>query len=423
VTGSASQDGSAAPHPEARRLPLAGIRVIDCATLFAGPLIASLLGDFGADVVKIEHPQGDALRNMGYKKDGKGLWWKVVSRNKRCVTLNLKAPRCAEVFKRLVRDADVLIENFRTGTLEAWGLGPDVLMEINPRLVMVRVTGFGQTGPYRRRPGFGTLAEAMSGFAHITGEPDGPPTLPPFGLADGIAAHYGTFATMFALYERDARGSGKGQVIDLSIYEPIFALLGAQPTIFSELGIIQNRTGNRSVNNAPRNAYRTADGRWVALSAAAPTIVRRVLDLCGGDGTSADPRFESNLSRLKHVDEIDAIVGGWIGRRTLDEVIAAFEAVEAAVAPIYDVEQIFNDPQYQARQDIIDVFDHDFGSIKMQNVFPPMSRTPGRIAFAGSPLGFHNRDIFVDELKLPGDVLDALAEEGCPVPGREDGPA
>jgi crotonobetainyl-CoA:carnitine CoA-transferase CaiB-like acyl-CoA transferase len=377
--------------------PLEGLRVVDCATLFAGPLIATLMGDFGADVVKVEHPSGDPLRNMGAKKDGHGLWWKTAARNKRCIALDLKRPEDAAIFTELVREADVLIENFRTGTLESWGLGWDALSELNPRLVMVRVTGFGQTGPYSRRAGFGTLAEAMSGFAHITGQPDGPPTLPPFGLADGIAAYFGCFAAMFAIYERDVRGSGKGQYIDLAIYEPIFSCLGPQPIIFDQLGIIQNRTGNRSVNNAPRNAYRTRDNRWVALSAAAPSIVRRVLELTGGREAANDPRFQTNLDRIRHVEAIDAIVGGWIARRDLAEVVAAFEAVEAAIAPIYDIAQIFDDPQFLARESVTAVDDEDLGRIRMQNVFPRLSRTPGTIRFSGTGIDRHRQEI-LDEL-------------------------
>jgi formyl-CoA transferase len=377
-------------------MPLEGLKVIDCATLFAGPLIGTLMGDFGADVIKIEHPNGDPLRNMGYKKDGHGLWWKVAARNKRCIALNLKEPEDAKIFKALVADADVLVENFRTGTLESWGLGWEELSAINPRLIMVRVTGFGQSGPYRRRAGFGTLAEAMSGFAFITGEPDGPPTLPPFGLADGVAAYFGCFASMFAIYERDVRGSGKGQFIDLAIYEPIFALLGPQPTVYDQLGIIQTRNGNRSANNAPRNAYKTKDGRWVALSAASPSIVRRVLDLTGGLGTADDPRFQTNLDRVRHVEDIDRIVGGWIARHDLTDVIEAFERVEAAIAPIYDIEQIFHDPQFRERRSIVAVEDEDLGPIVMQNVFPTLSRTPGRIRFPGGRIDQHREEILAE---------------------------
>lgn len=392
---------------------LEGLRVLDCATLFAGPLAASILGDFGADVIKIEHPTGDALRSIGQKKDGIPLWWKVVSRNKRCITLDFKSEAGSKLFKQLVASADVVIENFRTGTMEKWGLGWETLSEINPRLVMVRVTGFGQTGPMKSKAGFGTLAEAFSGFAHVTGEADGPPTLPPFGLADGVAAHYGVFSTMFALYERDAKGSGLGQYIDLSIYEPMFALLGYQPTLFDQTGMVQGRGGNRSINNAPRNTYRTKEGHWVALSAAAPSIVQRVLLLTGGKEAAEDPRFVTAESRIEHVEEVDAIVGGWIAMRSLDEVLAEFEEAQAAIAPVYSVEQIFSDAQYLARNDIIEVPDQELGTVRLQNAFPFMSRTPGEVRFAGPHLGSHNKEIFGDEMGLTDMDIDQLKQQGA----------
>ncbi|HLW91146.1 MAG TPA: CoA transferase, partial [Roseiarcus sp.] len=245
-------------------------------------------------------------------------------------------------------------------------------------------------------------------------------TLPPFGLADGIAAYFGCFATMFAIYERDIRGGGRGQYIDLAIYEPIFALLGPQPITFDQLGIIQNRTGNRSVNNAPRNAYRTRDKRWVALSAAAPSIVRRVLELTGGKSAADDPRFQTNADRVRHVEEIDAIVGGWIARRDLAEVVETFEKTEAAVAPIYDIEQIFHDPQFLARKSITTVEDEDLGPVRMQNVFPLLSRTPGAIRFAGGRIDQHRREI-LQELRAAG----RLPFSGCDSirpSSEEDGP-
>jgi crotonobetainyl-CoA:carnitine CoA-transferase CaiB-like acyl-CoA transferase len=389
--------------------PLAGLKVIDCATVFAGPLSAMVLGDFGADVIKIEHPDGDALRKMGAAKDGHGLWWKVTGRNKRAIVLDLHDGDGKDVFKALVKDADVLVENFRTGTLERWGLGWETLSEINPRLVMLRVTGFGQTGPYKHRAGFGTIAEAFSGFAHVTGDAHGPPTLPPFGLADGVAAYHGVFAIMFAIYERDVQGSGKGQYIDLSLYEPLFSLLGAQASTYDQTGVIQNRTGNRSVNNAPRNAYKTKDGRWVALSAAAPSITRRVLELTGGKAVAEDPRFATNMGRVQHVEEVDGIVGGWIGRHTLAEVLDAFDKAEAAIGPVYDVAQILEDPQYQARDSVTTIADKDLGPLRMQNVFPRLSRTPGRIKHGGPRIGEHSRDV-LQEMMRSGKIDAALGE-------------
>ena len=396
---------------EPNRPPIEGLRVIDSSTVIAGPTIGMLMGDFGADVIKVEHPRGDPLRNTGYQKDGVGLWFKMANRNKRGITLNFNTPRGQELFKSLVRTADVVIENFRTGTMEKWGLGWEDLRSINPKLVMVRVTGFGQTGPYKNRPGFGTIAEAFSGFASMTGEADGPPTLPNFGLADGIAAAYGTFATMFALYHRDAKG-GNGQYIDLSIYEPLFQVLGPQPLQFDQLGIIQERLGNRSKNNAPRNTYRTRDGHWVAISTNAPAIVKRVMTLCGGKIAAEDPRFQTPQDRVAHIDEVDGIVASWIGRHDLQVVLEEFEKAEAAIGPAYDIGQIFQDPQYQARGDIIEVLDEDLGPIKMTNAFPFMSETPAEIRHAGPRKGEHNRDILVGELGLSEQDLAELEKDG-----------
>ena len=394
-----------------KKSALNGIRVIDISTVIAGPTIGMLLGDFGADVIKIEHPKGDVLRQTGQQKDGIGLWFKMTNRNKRCITMDLSSDIGAQLFKKLIQSADVLIENFRTGTMEKWGIGWKQLKTINPRLVMVRVTGFGQTGPYKNRPGFGTIAEAFSGFANLTGEKDGPPTLPNFGLADGIAASYGTFATMFALYHRDVQG-GKGQFIDLSVYEPIFQLLGPQPLNYDQLGIIQERIGNRSLNNAPRNTYKTRDGRWVAISTNSPSIVRRVLTLCGGDGVANDPRFQTPQGRVKYIDEVDGIVADWIEKHSQEEVLEKFEEAEAAVGPVYDISQIFKDPQYKAREDIIEMDDEDLGKIQMTAAFPFLSETPAKIRHAGPSKGRHNEEILCGELNLELEDLKNLKEQG-----------
>jgi crotonobetainyl-CoA:carnitine CoA-transferase CaiB-like acyl-CoA transferase len=391
---------------------LAGLRVIDAATVIAGPTIGMLLGDFGADVIKVEHPRGDVLRSTGAQKKGVGLWFKMANRNKRCVTLCLSKPKGAELFKEMIKTTDVLIENFRTGTMEKWGLGWEELKTINPRLIMVRVTGFGQTGPYKDRPGFGTVAEVFSGFANITGEKKGPPTLPNFGLADGIAASYGTFATMFALYHRDAQGSGEGQFIDLSIYEPIFQVLGPQPLQFDQLGIIQERMGNRSDNNAPRNVYETRDGKWVAISTNSPAIVTRVLTLCGGEDAAKDPRFQTPAGRVEHIEEVDGMVADWIKQRDQKEVLAAFEEAEAAIGPSYDIAQIFEDPQYQARNDIVSLDDTELGKIRMTGAFPVMSETPAEIRHAGPRKGQHNDEIYKEEIGLSDNELTALQKDG-----------
>lgn len=381
---------------------LSGVRVLDTATLFAGPLAATLLGDFGAEVIKIEHPKGDPVRSHGAQRDGVGLWWKMLGRNKKAMTLYLGAPEGQELFRRLVADADVVIENFRPGTLERWGLGYDELKQINPGLVLARVTGFGQTGPYSKRPGFGTLAEAMSGFAAITGEPDGPPTLPPFGLADGIAALTTAFAVMTALRAREA--TGEGQVVDLAIIEPILTLLGPQIITYDQLGELQARTGNRSHNNAPRNTYRTRDGSWVAISTSAQSIAERVMRLVGRPELIDEPWFATGAERAKHADVLDEAVGSWIAERDRDEVVKAFEDAQAAVAPIYNAADVMADPQFQALGTIATVPDDELGPVKMQNVLFRLSRTPGRIESAGPPLGAHTAEILarygVDEAAL-----------------------
>lgn len=389
---------------------LSGLRVIDASTLFAGPMAAMHLGDMGADVVKIEHPQRpDPSRNHGVAKDGVNLWWKTLGRNKRAVTINLNSPGGREVFLRLVAESDVLIENFRPGTLERWNLGPDELHAVNPALVIARVTGFGQVGPYRTRPGFGTLAEAMSGFAATTGEPDGPPTLPPFGLADGVASLATAYAVMVALH---ARGNdGAGQVVDLAIIEPILAMLGPQITRWDQLGTAQPRLGNRSVNNAPRNTYRTSDGAWVAVSTSAQSIAERVMDLVGRPELIAEPWFARGESRARHADELDDAVGSWIAQRTRDEVVLAFEEANAAVAPIYEAGDIVADPQFQALGTIHSIDDPELGPMKMQGPLFRLSGNDGVVAFTGRPHGA-DTDAVLGELGFDDATVSRLREEG-----------
>lgn len=390
--------------------PLAGVRVLDVSTLFAGPLAATFLGDFGADVIKVEHPaRPDAARGHGPAKDGVNLWWKTLGRNKRTVTIDLGSPDGAALLLRLVADADVLIENFRPGTLERWGLAPADLHAANPRLVIARVTAFGQVGPYSGRPGFGSLAEAMSGFAALTGAPDGPPTLPPFGLADGIAALATSYAVMVAL--RSAESAGVGQVIDMAIIEPILMLLGGQITAFDQLGTVQQRTGNRSVNNAPRNVYRTGDGDWVAVSTSSQSIAERVLRLVGRPELVDEPWFASGHTRAQHADELDAAVGGWIAERPTAEVIDAFETAQAAVAPVYDVRGVLADPQYAAIGTITTVDDEELGPVKMQNVLFRLSETPGGIRWSGRSHGHDTREV-LDEIGVTPDQLAQLRDRG-----------
>ncbi|AZM78261.1 CoA transferase [Streptomyces sp. KPB2] len=401
---------SATAAPAASPAPLAGLRVLDLATLFAGPLAATMLGDFGAEVIKVEHPtRPDPSRGHGPSKDGIGLWWKLLGRNKHTITLDLSKPAGRATLLRLAATADVVVENFRPGTLERWDLGWNELSAVNPRLVLTRVTGFGQFGPYARRPGFGTLAEAMSGFAAMTGEPDAPPTLPPFGLADSIAALATAYAVMTALAARER--TGEGQVVDMAIIEPILTVLGPQPLWYDQLGHVQPRTGNRSQNNAPRNTYRTADGTWVAVSTSAQSVAERVMRLVGRPELIDEPWFATGAERARHADVLDAAVGDWIARHSRADVLAAFEKAEAAVAPVQDVRDVMADPQYQALDTVTTVDDPELGPLRMQNVLFRLSATPGAIRWAGRPHGADTEEVLTGLGLTPADVKE-LREEG-----------
>jgi formyl-CoA transferase len=393
-----------------RQGALADLRVIDASTLFAGPLAAMLLGDFGADVLKLEHPRGDPARTHGKAKDGVPLWWKLIGRNKRAITLYLGTPEGQDLFRRLARNVDIIVENFRPGTLERWNLGYDTLAADNPGLILVRVTAYGQFGPYSRRPGFGTIAEAMSGFAAITGQADGPPTLPPFGLADGITGIAAALAAMMAVHSRQQ--TGRGQVVDIALIEPIVTVLGAQAVIFDQLRHVQQRTGNRSVKNAPRNTYKTADGKWVAISTSSTTIAERVMRIVGWPEVISEPWFSSARGRFEHVEALDRRVADWVGRHSCREVVAAFDEAEAAAAPIYDISDVFADPQFQALDTITTVQDDQLGALRMQNVLFRLSRDKGAIRHAGRPLGADNEAVYRDELGLSVAQMADLAARG-----------
>ncbi|WP_225822484.1 CaiB/BaiF CoA transferase family protein [Streptomyces naphthomycinicus] len=390
---------------------LDGLRVLDLATLFAGPMAATLLGDFGAEVIKVEHPRRpDPSRGHGPAKHGVGLWWKVLGRNKRAITLDLSTSGGRDTLLRLAATADVVIENFRPGTLERWDLGWPELSAANPRLVLARVTAFGQFGPYAHRPGFGTLAEAMSGFAAVTGEPDAAPTLPPFGLADSVAGLATAYAVLTALAARERTGTG--QVVDMAIIEPILSVLGPHPTWYDQLGYVQERTGNRSANNAPRNTYRAADGTWIAVSTSAQSVAERVLRLVGRPELIEEPWFATGAGRAAHADVLDEAVGSWIAARPRAEVLAAFEKAQAAAAPVQDVRDVLADPQYQALDTVTTVADPELGPLRMQNVLFRLSATPGAIRWAGRPHGA-DTDAVLTELGLAPADLAALRAAGA----------
>lgn len=394
------------------RLPLAGLTVIDCGQVIAGPTLAMLLGDFGADVIKVEAPgTGDQVRNFGKAKDGVSLFSKLISRNKRSITLNLRDKRGQDLLCRLIEatKADVLIESFRPGTFDQWNLGYERLSKLSPGLVLVRVSGFGQEGPYRNRPGFGTLAEAMSGFADITGQADGPPTLPPFALADNFAALYGAFGVLAALRGRDERG-GRGQVIDVSLLESLTAVLGIYFVEYDQLGLVPKRHGNRTAS-APRNTYRTSDGRWVAIAASTQSIAERLFAVMGRPEILKDPRFVTNRDRVKNVEAIDEIVGEWVARHTRDELVEILVKAEVAVGPVLDVADLVSDPQLRHRKTLIKVADDELDEVLMPEVQPKLTETPGRVRRAGPPLGRDTDDILATTLGLDQKEIEALRAE------------
>ncbi|KAA0922720.1 CoA transferase [Rhodococcus sp. IEGM 1370] len=390
--------------------PLEGIKVLDISTILAGPLVAQILGDFGAEVIKIEHPtKPDGMRGHGLDKDGHPLWWTMIGRNKRTMTLDLGSAQGGALFRRLAAEADVVVENFRPGTLERWGLGYDVLSELNPGLILLRVTGFGQTGPYATRPAFGTLVESMSGFAHLTGEADGPPTLPAFGLADSLAGIAGSSAVSMALLHRTNNG-GIGQQIDLDLLSPIMAAVGPGVIYADQLGIDQERTGNRSSNNAPRNLYKTADGHWLAISTSANSIAERVLVLVGHPEVLDEPWFATGRQRAAHADLLDEYVGGWIGERTKDVVIDEFEKAGAAVAPVYKPSDLLSDPQVNAIEMVTTVEDDDLGPVRMQNVMWRMGGSPGRIRYTGRKHGADTDEVLT-EIGCSADEIEAMRRD------------
>jgi crotonobetainyl-CoA:carnitine CoA-transferase CaiB-like acyl-CoA transferase len=412
ITDSTERAAQGGEHATKRAGPLAGLRVLDAGNMIAGPLAATQLADFGADVIKIEMPGiGDSMRHWAPMKDGRSLWWKVIGRNKRLITLALSKPRAQQLFRELVRDADILIENFKPGTFEKWGLGFAELSKINPRLIMVRVSGFGQTGPYAKRGGYGTIAESFSGIPSFTGFPDKPPTLPGFPLADSVAATFSAMSAMFAIYNRD-HGDGKGQEIDVSLYEPLFRLVESQVIGFDQLGIVKQRQGNRLAEDSPRNTYQTRDGRWVGISASSQRTFERLAEAIGMPELITDPRFVDNTSRCDNDVALDTIIAGWFARFDCDVAMALFEKADVVAGPVLDIRDIVRDPQYIARNNIVSVSDDDFGAVRMQSVVPRFIGTPGEVRHSGRALGADNVEVYTGLLGLSQAELDDLIAQG-----------
>jgi crotonobetainyl-CoA:carnitine CoA-transferase CaiB-like acyl-CoA transferase len=391
--------------------PLSNIRVLDIASFMAAPMAAMWLGDFGADVVKVEHPAGDSIRTWGSTKNDVPLFWKMVGRNKRSITLDFHHTEGQALLRQLAGKVDVIVENFRPGTLDRWDLSVPSLLEINPKLVVLSISAFGQYGPNSPRAGFGTLAEAISGYAHMTGQPDGPPTLPSFGLADSITGLCGAYAVMVALHERDTV-SGLGQHIDLAIYEPIMTILGHSFVEYDQLGVVAERLGSRLPFASPRNVFHTADAHWVAMSCSGQSIFERSCRAIGRPELVSDERFVDNRRRTLHADEIDAIFQEWIGAHDQADVLAVFTEAGAAAAPVYDTRDAFEDPHFIARDNLTAVADPELGQIRMQNVTPKLSRTPGSIRHAGPRLGEHTQAVLFDWLGITPEEIKTLEAEG-----------
>lgn len=391
---------------------LDGVKVLDISNFLAAPMCSMFLADHGADVLKVERPgAGDEIRRWGESRDGVGLYYKVINRGKKSITLDLKTAFGVEVVKRLIKDVDIVVENYRTGTLEKWGLGYDVLKEINPGLIMVRITGYGQTGPYRHRPGFGTLAEAYAGYAYISGYPEQPPLLPGFALGDASTGMMAAMLTLVALHEKQR--TGRGQVVDLAIYETLLTLLGPHVVNYDQLGQIQERNGSRLPFTSPRNTYSTSDGKWIAIAGSSQTAFERICVLLRREDLITDARFTNNRGRLDHDKALDAELQAGVEQMSLEEILARSEEVGATVAPVNDISMIFKDPQMQARESICHVPDAELETaIGMQNVVGKLSKTPGRIDSAGPALGQHNREVLVEQL---GYTAEQLAELGIEV--------
>ncbi len=393
--------------------PLEGVKVLDLSNYLAAPMATMYLADYGAEVIKIEQPgRGDGMRMWGNNKNGVGLYFKIINRNKKSVTLDFHTPFGVRAVKALAENADVVVENFRPGVLDRWGLGYEVLSGINPRIIMLSITGFGQTGPYKDRPGFGSLAEAYAGFSHINGEADGPPMSPSWGLGDSSTGIGAAFLVMAALYGRERR-SGQGQHIDMAIYEQLFTMLGPQVINYDQLGLIQGRSGSRLSFAVPRNNFKTRDGKWILIAGSNQSIFENICRGLGRGDLIEDPRFLDNRARMENPDALEDELQKTVGEMTLDEVMGRLVECGGAATPINDVKMVMEDPQIIARESVVSVNDEEFGGpVRMQNVVGKLSRTPGSVRHAGPRLGQHNREILIERLGFGEEEVKA---EGLPL--------
>ncbi len=393
--------------------PLNGLRVLDIATIIAGPLAASLLADFGADVLKVELPgRGDAIRALRPHKDGVSLWSKVVNRGKHGITLDLRQQEGADILKRLIKDQDVLIENFRPGTLEKWGLGPDVLWEINPRLTILRVSAFGRKGPYAEKPGFARVADAMSGFLNLCGPEDGAPIHPGYPIADSITGLFGAYGLLAALVELKNNPDAPGQVVSVSLFESMFRILDFLAVEYDQLGEVRHRYGNRNPYAAPGNVYKSRDGKWITLAASAQSIFERLCHAIDKPDLIDDPKYADNVERLKHSDDLDTIIAAWFLERDADDACRHMESHDVSAVRVRTIDELFEEEQVHANDMLVSVDDPELGPLRMQGVTPGFSRTPGAVSRAGNALGDANDAVYRERLGFSEGEIAALKKKG-----------
>lgn len=400
-----------------RERPLEGLRVLELGTLIAGPFATRVMAEFGAEVIKIERPEtGDPLRSWRYvdSRTDTSLWWPLQSRNKKLVTLNLKHEEGLDLVKQLAAESDIVVENFRPGGLEKLGLGWEVLHELNPRLIMVRVSGYGQTGPYKDRPGFANIGEAMGGIRYVTGEPGRPPVRTGISLGDSLASLYAVIGALMAVYDRDVRGSGEGQVVDVALYEAVFSFMESMVPEYDVAEIVRERTGAALPGIAPSNSYRTSDGDdYVAIGANSDAIFKRLMKAIGRPELGDDPRYETNEDRAKHADKLDTLIEAWTEQHTVEEIQQTLEEAEVPAGPIYSVTDILEDEQYRARDMIVEGDIEGIGSVKMPGLVPKFSATPGEVEWYGGSPGEHNEEVYGELLGLSSEELGRLSEEGA----------
>jgi succinyl-CoA--D-citramalate CoA-transferase len=394
-------------------VPLAGVRVVEMGSFLAGPFCGQLLADYGAEVIKVEPPgKGDPMREWGrHRKEGRTLWWPIIARNKKSVTLNLREEEGQELACRLLAEADVVVENFRPGTLEKWGLGYEKFSQGNPGLVMVRVSGFGQTGPYRDQASFGAIGEAMGGIRHITGFPDQPPPRTGISLGDSLAATFGTLGAVTALYHREAHG-GKGQVVDIGIYEGVLALMESTIPEYVLTGHVRGRTGSVLPFVAPSNIYPTRDGDYILIAGNADTVFGRLAEAIGHPEWTEDERYATHHARGEHQEELDDMISDWTKERTADEVSEAMAEAGVPAGKVFTAKDMVEDPHYEARENVVTIEDPEIGPFPMQNVVPHLSETPGKVRWTGPKLGQHNDEVYGELLGLGEEERNKLRERG-----------